>query len=333
MHTISRRAFCAACGSVSAFASLQPFLFAGTGKTPKILLRSSWQMVNIGDIAHTPGVLALLEKYIPEAQVTLWHGAEHWPEVKDMEQRRFPQLRFVSGKVKPDLSVANEELKNAIDGADFVLHGSSSGFAGLYDVFRAAKRNGKRYGFYGCTFTGASGEEIDILSRAAFYFARNASSIDAAREAGVRCPVMEFGPDGAFACDLRNESAAQKFMAENQLEAGKFVCCIPRWRWTPYWKLRNIKPTDRDRQKWEYSQKMQEHDHAPLRRTIERILRETGLKVLICPEDMSQMEAGKINLYDKLCETLPENLKSRLVWRSRYWLTDEALSVYVRSVG
>ena len=27
---------------------------------PRILLRSSWQTVNIGDIAHTPGVIALL---------------------------------------------------------------------------------------------------------------------------------------------------------------------------------------------------------------------------------------------------------------------------------
>ena len=36
-------------------------------KPPRILLRSSWQIVNIGDIAHTPGVLALIEKYLPEA--------------------------------------------------------------------------------------------------------------------------------------------------------------------------------------------------------------------------------------------------------------------------
>jgi hypothetical protein len=33
-------------------------------RPPRILLRSSWQIVNIGDIAHTPGVLALIEKHI-----------------------------------------------------------------------------------------------------------------------------------------------------------------------------------------------------------------------------------------------------------------------------
>jgi len=33
---------------------------------------SSWQTVNIGDIAHTPGVLALLEKHLPHAEIRLW---------------------------------------------------------------------------------------------------------------------------------------------------------------------------------------------------------------------------------------------------------------------
>jgi hypothetical protein len=41
-------------------------------KSSRILLRSSWQTVNIGDIAHTPGMLALLEKHRPDDEVTLW---------------------------------------------------------------------------------------------------------------------------------------------------------------------------------------------------------------------------------------------------------------------
>jgi phosphoribosylformimino-5-aminoimidazole carboxamide ribonucleotide (ProFAR) isomerase len=36
---------------------------AAGGRPPRIVLRSSWQTVNIGDIAHTPGVLHLLEPY------------------------------------------------------------------------------------------------------------------------------------------------------------------------------------------------------------------------------------------------------------------------------
>ena len=53
------------------------------------------------------------------------------------------------------------------------------------------------------------------------------------------------------------------------------------------------------------------------------------MKVLICPEDQSQMEIGKAMLYDPL----PEDVKKKVVWREKYWLTDEALSTYVRSAG
>ena len=45
---------------------------------------------------------------------------------------------------------------------------------------------------------------------------------------------------------------------------------------------------------------MEEHDHAPLREAITAVVRETALKVLLCPEDMSQMEVGKEMVLDKL---------------------------------
>ncbi len=46
--------------------------FADGGKRPpRILLRSSWQTVNIGDIAHTPGVLSILRQHLPEEVVQL----------------------------------------------------------------------------------------------------------------------------------------------------------------------------------------------------------------------------------------------------------------------
>lgn len=57
----------------------------------KILLRSSWQTVNIGDIGHTPGVLHLLEKHLPDAEVRLWAG-DVGNGVKEMLLKRFPNL-------------------------------------------------------------------------------------------------------------------------------------------------------------------------------------------------------------------------------------------------
>ena len=53
-------------------ASASTAVFAREKVATKILLRSSWQTVNIGDIAHTPGMLALLEKHCRDAEVTLW---------------------------------------------------------------------------------------------------------------------------------------------------------------------------------------------------------------------------------------------------------------------
>jgi hypothetical protein len=74
---------------------------------------------------------------------------------------------------------------------------------------------------------------------------------------------------------------------------------------------------------------MREHDLGPLRAAIIAVVQQTGMKVLLCPEDRSQMEVTKVNFYDKL----PEDVKKRVVWRSTYWLTGEALSTYVRSAG
>lgn len=74
---------------------------------------------------------------------------------------------------------------------------------------------------------------------------------------------------------------------------------------------------------------MEEHDHAPIREAIIRVVRETDLKVLLCPEDMTQMAVGKEMLYDRL----PDDVEDRVVWRKNFWLTDMALSVYVRSAG
>jgi hypothetical protein len=49
-----------------------PTKSAGQTRPLNILWRNAWAIVNIGDIGHVPGALALLRHYIPEAAVTLW---------------------------------------------------------------------------------------------------------------------------------------------------------------------------------------------------------------------------------------------------------------------
>lgn len=70
-----------------------------TSRPPHILLCSAWQMINIGDVAHTPAALALLETHFPEAQVTLWPHKPLAPAAIELMLRRFPSLQIVEGGV------------------------------------------------------------------------------------------------------------------------------------------------------------------------------------------------------------------------------------------
>ena len=299
-------------------------------RAPRILLRSSWQVVNIGDVAHTPGVLALIEKHIPEAEVMLWASGDLSPEVAAMEHTRFPKLRIVKGSIGAEGKASNAALGEAVAWCDFLLHGSGPSFVAHKDVAAFVKHTSKPFGVYGITYGGgADAEQKEFLSKSKFLYFRDSVSLAKAKSDGVTCPVMAFGPDGAFACDLRNDAAAAAFLKVSGLEDGKFLCCIPRLRNTPYWKIKNKPFDDEARHKHARNEAMKEHDHAPLREAICAVVRQTGLKVLVCPEDMSQMAVGKEMLVDKL----PEDVRSSVVWREAFWLTDEALSTYVRSAG
>lgn len=301
---------------------------AESKRAPRILLRSSWQVVNIGDIAHTPGVLALIEKHLPDAEVRLWASGDLSAEVAAMEHRRFPRLRIVKGTIGADGRASNAELGEAVAWSDFLLHGSGPSLVAAKDVAAFAQHTGKPFGVYGITHGSfLSGNDKDVLSRAKFVFFRDSVSLAKAKADGVTCPIMEFGPDGAFACDLRNEEAAKAFLAASQLAEGRFVCCIPRLRYSPYWLMRPGQAKDAKRAA--RNDEMAEHDHAPLRDAITAVVRETPLKVLVCPEDKSQMAVGKEWIMDKL----PAEIRARVVWRESFWLTDEALSVYSRSAG
>lgn len=87
--------------------------------------------------------------------------------------------------------------------------------------------------------------------------------------------------------------------------------------------------TDEQRTRQARNESMAEHDNAPLRAAISAIVRDTNLKVLLCPEDRSQMAVGRRWVLDRL----PDAVRARVVWREQFWLTDEALSTYVRSAG
>ncbi|MDD4870037.1 MAG: polysaccharide pyruvyl transferase family protein [Kiritimatiellae bacterium] len=319
--------FTSAAAAVSSLSAVHTVV--GNKRPPHILLRSSWQVVNIGDIAHTPGVLALLQKYIPEAEVRLWASTDLSEEVAAMEHKRFPKLKIVKGSIGAGGKASNKDLGEAIEWCDFLLHGSGPSMVAHKDVAAFVKQTGKPFGVYGITYGGFGTAEKELMSQAKFLYFRDSVSLEKARADGIKCPVMEFGPDGAFAADLRNDEAATAFLKVNGLEEKKFLCCIPRLRFTPYWKIRGKPMTAVDDRKHVRNEAMKEHDNAPLREAITAVVRETDFKVLVCPEDKSQMEVGREMIMNKL----PDDVRKRVVWREHFWLTDEALSTYVRSVG
>src|SRR5580658_4809853 len=104
---------------LSLTAALGATAAAADQRPARILLRSGWQTVNIGDIGHTPGILHLLEQYLPDAEVRLW-PSDIGNGVEEILRQRFPKLVVVK---------TPEEIRTAFTECDFFLHGSSSGFA------------------------------------------------------------------------------------------------------------------------------------------------------------------------------------------------------------
>lgn len=322
---MNRRAFLAHSTAVAAaFANIRAF--AAEKRAPRIVLRSSWQTVNIGDIGHTPGVLALIEKHIPEAELTLW-PSDVRNGVEAMLRRRFPNLTITTDR-------------KAIYECDFLLHGSGPYLTAHNDVAHWKRDTGKPYGVYGITMApaGDPGMKImrnnglddrcqELLNGASFVFLRDSRSLQVVKDAGVTAPIIEFGPDGAFAADVRDDATAIAFLQRHRLEEGRFLCFLPNLRNAPYWKVKPNYPFDEA--KHTRNEAMKEHDHAPLRDAIVAITRETSMKILVVPEDSTQMESGKELLFDPL----PADVKAKVVWRENFWLTDEAISTYTRSAG
>jgi polysaccharide pyruvyl transferase WcaK-like protein len=208
------------------------------------------------------------------------------------------------------------------------------------DLQKWAEATGKPYGVYGITFSSQGSTEtkpssdksilstIDVFNGAKFVYFRDSVSLELAKSKGCTCPLMEFGPDGAFAVDLKDDAKAEAFLKATNLEEGKFLCCIPRLRFTPYWTLPEKKAA-KDETKHARNETMKAHDCKPLRDAIVSVIQQTDLKILLCPEDKTQMAVNKEMIYDKL----PEDVKAHVVRRENYWLTDEAISTYRRSAG
>lgn len=300
----------------------------GMQTAPKtILLRSSWQTVNIGDIGHTPGALRLLETYLPSAQIILW-PASIGDGVREMLQKAFPRVRIVEGKVDAEGKPIEPELAKAFQQADLFVHGSGPSVLAQPQMEAWRRQTGKPYGVYGVTVGDMNDSLKDLLSHAAFVFCRDTISLQFIRQNGVTSPVMEFAPDATFAIHLQDETTALAYMNQHGLQERQFICVIPRLRYTPYHKMGNTNwSAERIKLVETTNAETRERDHAKLREVIIAWVRQTGLKVLACPEMTYEIPIAK----ELLVDPLPDDVKPNVVWRDRYWTPDEAASVYARA--
>lgn len=327
---MERRKFIKDAATFAALPIIAPLLGAinrGSLKpNPKILLRSSWQTVNIGDIGHTFGIMELFKAYLPEAEVTLWpNNLENGVDV--LLKKSFPNLKISAGKVDSTGKPTTPELQEAFKTCDIMVHGSGPWIVVPADLAAWHKQTGKPFGIYGISMVDGDAAALDLIDKTSFIYCRDTASLDYLKSLKSKCQVTEFAPDATFAINLRNEQLANNYLQSVALKKGEFICVIPRLRYTPYWKMKGIAPTEEESKKYMISQYYSETDHAKLREVMIRWVRETGLKVLACPEVVYQVELAK----EILVDPLPEDVKKNVVWRNSYWIPDEAQSVYAQA--
>jgi polysaccharide pyruvyl transferase WcaK-like protein len=317
---MQRRRFLA---SMAATAALR----AANGRPPVVMLRSGWQSVNIGDIAHTPGVLAILEKHIPDVELILW-PVEIERGTEPMLRSRFPKLQIVR---------STDDVHAAFKKADLFVHGSAASI-GSHAQIESWRETGKPYGFFGVGFTmggeatsaAPSAGTMDMLNHAAFIFTRETASLANLKRVGVTGPELAFAPDGTFSMDILDEERGAAYVKESGLEPGKFLCVIPRLRYTPYHLFKKMNWSEAEiKHKMDVNERWAEKDHAKLREAAIAWVRKTGGKVLFCPEMTYQLDIIDKLLYDPL----PDDVKKQVVRRNKYWLPDEASSVYKRAAA
>jgi polysaccharide pyruvyl transferase WcaK-like protein len=238
-------------------------------------------------------------------------------------------VKIIYGGVDKDKNVSNPEITEAMKEADLMIHGSGPMLVGADNLDCWIKHTGKPFGVFGTTLQNPNEYHTGILKKAAFIFTRETKSIEHLKKSGIEGPHVKFAPDATFYLSIRDDEKANRFLKENGLTEKKFICAVPRLRYTPYhqfnpnrngWSDAKIKEVE------EVNARYKEQDHAKLREAMIAWVRETKNKVLVCPEMTYQVDI----LDELLINPLPEDVKPYIVKRG-YWLPDEAASVYAKA--
>ena len=291
-----------------------------------ILLVSGWQDINIGDIAHTPGLLNVFETFLPEARIILWKKS-YGKDVEQMLQKAFQKVQIIHGTVNSQFEVESEEVKNAFKEADIMVHGSGPSVVGKANLEAWVKSTDKPFGIFGTTIQTIDKSLGELLKKALFIYTRETASLKVLDEEGIKAKAQFFVPDATFYLSLHDDTKAFSFLKGNILDEKKFICVIPRLRRTPYYKVNpgsytpeQVKAID------DLNNSKKEVDHAKLREAMISWVRKTGNKVLVCPEMTYQVDI----MDELLIDPLPEDVKPFVIKRG-FWFPDEAASVYEKA--
>jgi polysaccharide pyruvyl transferase WcaK-like protein len=295
------------------------------GKT--ILLQSAWDTINIGDIGHTPGTLRILEEYLPEVKVVLW-AMKVDERIVTMLNRRFPNVEILQGSLDGKSS-KDVKLQEVIKSCDLFIRNSGMGQDINYMKF--CRQHSKPYGLFGQSFfptmvqgTGAE-ERIALLKAASFIFTRESKTLRILQGVGISA---EFGPDGCFGIDVRDDARGLATMKKLGLEDKKFITVMIRTN-TPKYpgvddprpeKLNPLHPTPQQIAD-------DERRAAKYRELVMHWVNKTGGKVLIAPETIKEMGHNKRLIHD----SLPQDIQKHVVNLEYFWNADEAASIFARA--
>jgi polysaccharide pyruvyl transferase WcaK-like protein len=311
-------------------AALGGSVFAANGRPKTILLQSAWDTVNIGDIGHTPGTLRVMEEHLPEVKVVLW-AMKVDERVTAMLKTRFPKVEILQGSLIGK-GEKDEALRQAIASCDLFIR--NSGMGQDISFMQFCQKAGRPYGLFGQSYfatmvEGKGAEErIALLNAAAFIYTRETKTLSILKSAGIKTPVLEFGPDGCLGIDVRDDVRGLATMKKLGLEERKFITLELRTNTaklpgvddnrTP--KLNPLHPT---------SEQIADDERraAKYRELVTLWVKKTGHKVLIAPEVKKEMEHNKRLIHDPL----PPEIQKHVVNLDYFWNADEAASIFARA--
>lgn len=277
---------------------------------------------NIGTAAHGPATLNVLKKHLPaDVDITIWASAPLDSTLSAMMERRFPEVRIVCGQYE-NPSEASPELRDAVAESDLFLVSSGSGIAVGPSLEQYRKHTSKPSGAYAI---GYAGSEDKYLRGMDFAWFRDEISAGLAKKKDTTPSVTGWAPDAVFDFDCTDEAGAAGFMKAHGLSDRGFICCIPGFRYTPRWEFFGGHVNSKKQAK---NDECLDRDNDILRRTIIETVRERGLKVLICAEQIPEVRLCKELVYDRL----PEDVKPFCTYLESLWAPDLALSVYMHSL-